>query len=68
MQWKTLEMEIENLLVKLTEVNEDMSQWTSATVVGATTAVMQRLTRHREILHELTQVTVISITEFFTVF
>ncbi|XP_078167521.1 Golgi SNAP receptor complex member 1-2-like isoform X1 [Carex rostrata] len=55
MQWKTLEMEIENLLVKLTEVNEDMSQWTSATVVGATTAVMQRLTRHREILHELTQ-------------
>ncbi|KAF3322423.1 Golgi SNAP receptor complex member 1-2-like isoform X1 [Carex littledalei] len=55
MQWKTLEMEIEILLVKLTEVNEDMSQWASATVVGATTAVMQRLTRHREILHELTQ-------------
>ncbi|KAJ4800338.1 Golgi SNAP receptor complex member 1 [Rhynchospora pubera] len=54
-QWKTQEMEIETLLVKLTEVNEDMSQWASAAVVGANTATMQRLTRHREILHELTK-------------
>ncbi|KAJ4746837.1 Golgi SNAP receptor complex member 1 [Rhynchospora pubera] len=54
-QWKTQEMEIETLLVKLTEVNEDMSQWASTAVVGANTATMQRLTRHREILHELTK-------------
>ncbi|KAJ3706595.1 hypothetical protein LUZ61_010300 [Rhynchospora tenuis] len=54
-QWKTQEMEIEMLLVKLTEINEDMSQWASASVVGANTATMQRLTRHREILHELTK-------------
>jgi regulation of enolase protein 1 (concanavalin A-like superfamily) len=48
------------LLVHLAEVNEDMSQWASATMVGTRTAVMQRLARHQEILHELTQVSLAS--------
>ncbi|KAJ3680096.1 hypothetical protein LUZ60_016374 [Juncus effusus] len=39
----------------LTEVNEEMSRWASATIVGLTSNVMKRLTRHQEILHELMQ-------------
>ena len=52
--WKSMEMEIESLLEKLVDVNDAMSRC----VAGATstTSVTQKLARHRDILHEFTQV------------
>ncbi|XP_074572979.1 Golgi SNAP receptor complex member 1-2-like [Curcuma longa] len=51
--WKSMEMEIEMLLARLTQVNEAMSRCAAAAT--PTTAVVQKLTRHRDILHEFTQ-------------
>ncbi|KAJ0962153.1 hypothetical protein J5N97_029981 [Dioscorea zingiberensis] len=51
--WKSMEMEIENLLQRLLEVNEAMSRCSPAAASSA--AVAQKLTRHRDILHEFTQ-------------
>ncbi|WOK98721.1 Golgi SNAP receptor complex member 1-2-like isoform X2 [Canna indica] len=51
--WKSMEMEIESLLARLTEVNEAMSRCAAAAT--PTTSVAQKLTRHRDILHEFTQ-------------
>lgn len=52
--WKSVEMEIESLLEKLLDINDAMSRC----VAGATstTSVTQKLARHRDILHEFTQV------------
>ena len=49
-----MEMEIENLLERLLDVNEAMSRCAPAATPAA--AVAQKLTRHRDILHEFTQV------------
>ncbi|KAM0934417.1 putative golgi SNAP receptor complex, subunit 1 [Dioscorea sansibarensis] len=51
--WKSMEMEIENLLERLLDVNEAMSRCAPAATPAA--AVAQKLTRHRDILHEFTQ-------------
>nr|XP_009388400.2 PREDICTED: Golgi SNAP receptor complex member 1-2-like isoform X2 [Musa acuminata subsp. malaccensis] len=51
--WKSMEMEIETLLARLTDVNEAMSRCAAAAV--PTTSVAQKLTRHRDILHEFAQ-------------
>ncbi|KAG6533386.1 Golgi SNAP receptor complex member 1-2-like [Zingiber officinale] len=52
-QWKSMEMEIETLLARLTDVNEAMSRCAAA--ASSTTSVAQKLTRHRDILHEFAQ-------------
>lgn len=51
--WKSMEMEIENLLELLLDVNEAMSRCTPAATPATTVA--QKLTRHHDILHEFTQ-------------
>ncbi|KAJ8459522.1 hypothetical protein OPV22_032448 [Ensete ventricosum] len=51
--WKSMEMEIEMLLARLTDVNEAMSRCAAAAM--PTTSVAQKLTRHRDILHEFAQ-------------
>ncbi|KAL6004349.1 hypothetical protein ACLOJK_004900 [Asimina triloba] len=56
MQWKSMEMEIESLLEKLLGVNDSMSRCAAAAV--PTISVTQKLTRHRDILHEFTQVNI----------
>ncbi|XP_077246280.1 Golgi SNAP receptor complex member 1-2-like isoform X2 [Tasmannia lanceolata] len=52
-QWKSMEMEIESLIEKLLDVNEAMSRCAAAS--HPTTSITQKLTRHRDILHEFTQ-------------
>jgi golgi SNAP receptor complex member 1 len=47
--WKSTELEIQSLLGKLQDVNDAMSRC-------AATSVSQKLARHRDILHEFTQV------------
>ncbi|KAK2978811.1 hypothetical protein RJ640_006773, partial [Escallonia rubra] len=54
--WKSMEMEIESLLEKLLDVNDSMSR--CAASAAPTTSVTQKLARHRDILHEFTQVLV----------
>lgn len=51
--WKSMEMEIETLLDRLANANEAMSRCAAAAT--PTTSVTQKLTRHRDILHEFTQ-------------
>lgn len=53
--WKSTEMEIQSLLEKLLDVNDSMSR--CAASASSTTSVTQKLARHRDILHEFTQVT-----------
>ncbi|CAA6673666.1 unnamed protein product [Spirodela intermedia] len=53
-QWKSVEMEIELLLEKLLDVNESMSRCVAAAAAPAL-SVSQKLTRHRDILHEFSQ-------------
>lgn len=52
--WKSMEMEIQSLLEKLLDTNEAMSR--CAASATPTTSVTQKLARHRDILHEFTQV------------
>ncbi|RWW27322.1 hypothetical protein BHE74_00054569 [Ensete ventricosum] len=52
--WKSMEMEIQSLLEKLLDVNDAMSR--CAASAAPTTAINQKLARHRDILHEFTQV------------
>ncbi len=52
--WKSMEMEIESLLEKLLDINDAMSRCVAAAI--STTSVTQKLARHRDILHEFTQV------------
>ncbi|KAK3155912.1 hypothetical protein QOZ80_2AG0100330 [Eleusine coracana subsp. coracana] len=52
--WKSMEFEIQSLLGKLQDVNDAMSRCASST--AAATSVSQKLARHRDILHEFTQV------------
>lgn len=52
--WKSVEMEIESLLEKLLDINDSMSR--CAALASPTASVTQKLARHRDILHEFTQV------------
>lgn len=52
--WKSMEMEIQSSLEKLLDVNDAMSR--CAASAAQTTSVTQKLARHRDILHEFTQV------------
>lgn len=52
--WKSTEMEIQSLLEKLLDVNDAMSRCAASS--APTTSVTQKLARHRDILHEFTQV------------
>lgn len=52
--WKSMEMEIQSLLEKLLDVNDSMSR--CAASAAPTTSVNQKLARHRDILHEFSQV------------
>lgn len=52
--WKSMEMEIQSLLEKLLDINDSMSR--CAASAAPTTSVNQKLARHRDILHEFTQV------------
>lgn len=58
--WKSMEIEILSLLGKLQDVNDAMSRCASSS--AATTTVSQKLARHRDILHEFTQVGVLQLT------
>lgn len=49
-----MEMEIQSLLEKLLDTNDAMSR--CAASAAPTTSVTQKLARHRDILHEFTQV------------
>lgn len=49
-----MEMEIQSLLEKLLDKNDAMSR--CAASAAPTTSVTQKLARHRDILHEFTQV------------
>ena len=49
-----MEMEIQSLLEKLLDVNDSMSRCAASS--APTTSVTQKLARHRDILHEFTQV------------
>lgn len=55
--WKSMEMEIQSLLEKLLDINDSMSRCASA---SQTTSTTQKLARHRDILHEFTQVCFVS--------
>ncbi|XP_075510883.1 Golgi SNAP receptor complex member 1-2-like isoform X5 [Primulina tabacum] len=52
--WKSAEMEIQSLLEKLLDINDSMSR--CAASATPTTSVNQKLARHRDILHEFTQI------------
>ena len=56
-----MEMEIQSLLEKLLDVNDSMSRCAASATPA--TSINQKLARHRDILHEFTQVLV-----FFSVF
>lgn len=49
-----MEMEIGSLLEKLLDVNDAMSRCAAST--SATISINQKLARHRDILHEFTEV------------
>ncbi|KAF8412403.1 hypothetical protein HHK36_000367 [Tetracentron sinense] len=51
--WTSMEMEIQSLLEKLLDTNDAMSR--CAASASPTTSVTQKLTRHRDILHEFAQ-------------
>lgn len=51
-----MDTEIELLLEKLLDINDSMSRCVAAAT--STTSVTQKLARHRDILHEFTQVIV----------
>ncbi|KAI4338807.1 hypothetical protein MLD38_023820 [Melastoma candidum] len=51
--WKSMEMEIQSLLERLQDINEDMGRCAGS--AAPTTSVTQKLARHRDILHEYTQ-------------
>ncbi|XP_038880890.1 Golgi SNAP receptor complex member 1-2-like isoform X2 [Benincasa hispida] len=51
--WKSMEMEIQSLLEKLLDVNDSMSR--CAASAAPATSINQKLARHRDILHEFTQ-------------
>ncbi len=53
-----MEMEIESLLTRLLDINESMSRCVAA--AASTASLAQKLARHREILHDFTQVLVLS--------
>ena len=53
--WKSTELEIQALLDKLQDVNDGMSRC-AAPAAPANASVSQKLARHRDILHEFTQV------------
>jgi Golgi SNAP receptor complex protein 1 len=53
--WKSTELEIQALLDKLQDVNDAMSRC-AAPAAPANASVSQKLARHRDILHEFTQV------------
>jgi hypothetical protein len=57
--WKSMEMEIQSLLEKLLDINDSMSR--CAASAGPATSVTQKLARHRDILHEFTQVCIYHI-------
>lgn len=52
--WKSMEMEIQSLLEKLLDINDSMSRCAASATPA--TSVTQKLARHRDILHEFTQV------------
>ncbi|MBA0769260.1 hypothetical protein Gotri_018009 [Gossypium trilobum] len=52
--WKSMVIEIQSLLEKLLDINDAMSR--CAASAAPTTSVTQKLARHRDILHEFTQV------------
>ena len=52
--WKSMEMEIQSLLEKLLDINDAMSR--CAASAAPATSVTQKLARHRDILHECSQV------------
>lgn len=49
-----MEMEIQSLLEKLLDINDSMSR--CAASAASATSVSQKLSRHRDILHDFTQV------------
>jgi Golgi SNAP receptor complex protein 1 len=53
--WKSTELEIQALLDKLQDVNDAMSRC-AAPAAPSNASVSQKLARHRDILHEFTQV------------
>lgn len=52
--FKSMEMEIQSLLEKLLDTNDAMSHCAASAM--PTNSVTQKLARHRDILHEFTQV------------
>lgn len=60
--WKSMEMEIQSLLEKLLDINDSMSRCAASATPA--TSVTQKLARHRDILHEFTQVYNLWITSF----
>lgn len=52
--WKSMEIEIQSSLEKLLDINDSMSR--CAASAAPTISVTQKLARHRDILHEYTQV------------
>jgi Golgi SNAP receptor complex protein 1 len=55
--WKSMEMEIQSLLEKLSDINDSLSR--CAASAAQTTSTSQKLARHRDILHDFTQVYVL---------
>ena len=60
-----MEMEIQSLLEKLLDINDSMSR--CAASAGPATSVTQKLARHRDILHEFTQVCLYHISILYNV-
>ncbi|XP_065621708.1 Golgi SNAP receptor complex member 1-2-like [Quercus suber] len=60
--WKSMEMEIQSLLEKLLDINDSMSRCAASATPA--TSVTQKLARHRDILHEFTQVYNLWLTSF----
>lgn len=60
--WKSMEMEIQSLLEKLLDINDSMSRCAASATPA--TSVTQKLARHRDILHEFTQVYKLWLTSF----
>ncbi|KAF3582730.1 hypothetical protein DY000_02036018 [Brassica cretica] len=52
--WKSMEIEIQSSLEKLLDINDSMSR--CAASAAPTISVTQKLARHRDILHEYTQI------------
>lgn len=60
--WKSMEIEIQSSLEKLLDINDSMSR--CAASAASTTSVTQKLARHRDILHEYTQVLLLHLLSF----